>query len=264
MKSSNTKDLSELEEELRDYEGEDKVISSHEMARTLQEEKRPIEIKSGIQTLDECIGGFEGGELSVISGLTGNGKTLFDQTLTRNFADQGIKSLWFSYEVMPANFLKAFGEDLPLFYMPARLTENAIDWISTRISEAILKYEIRAVFVDHLHFIVEMSRNSNLSIEIGAVMRAIKKMAVKFNIAFFLIAHPTKVKPDMELGIGDIRDSSFVAQEADNVFLIWRLLKKENQAILKIAKNRGRGVLEKKITLRKVGNFLEEVPRPQN
>lgn len=249
--------LIELEKKLYTYEGQDRVMSSHDMAQSLREEDKPIQIKSGIPTLDNHIDGYEGGELTIFSGITGNGKTLLAQTHTRNFDEQGVKSLWFSYEVMPANFLKAFGEDLPLFYMPARLTGNSITWLSTRIHEAKLKYNIKAVFVDHLHFIVEMNRG-NMSIEIGNVMRAIKKMALKFNVAFFLIAHTMKVKPDTELGIGDTRDSSFIEQEADNVFYIWRT-KKERQAILKIAKNRRNGVFEKKVTLFKVGSFLEEI-----
>jgi replicative DNA helicase len=257
MKDSDIKNLIEIEKKLYSYEGQDRIMSSHDMAKALREEDKPIQIKSGIPSLDKYIDGFEGGELIVISGLTGNGKTLLAQTLTQSFHNQGVRSLWFSYEVMPANFLKSFGENIPLFYMPARLLGNSITWLSTRIHEAKLKYQIRAVFVDHLHFIVEMNRG-NMSMEIGVVMRAIKKMALKFNIAFFLIAHTMKCKPETELGIGDTRDSSFIEQEADNVFYIWRT-RKERQAVLKIAKNRRKGVFEKKITLFKVGHFLEEL-----
>ncbi|MBE0427883.1 MAG: hypothetical protein IBX72_14715 [Nitrospirae bacterium] len=253
----NVKDLIEIEKRLFAYEGQDRVMSSHDLAQALREEDKPVRMESGIQKLDSYINGFEGGELTVISGLTGNGKTLFGQTLTKNFDDQGFKSLWFSYEVMPANFLKCFGEELPLFYMPARLIENSLTWINTRVHEAKLKYQINAVFVDHLHFIVTMNRG-NISVEIGAVMRALKKIALKFNVAFFLIAHTMKVKPETELGIGDTRDSSFIEQEADNVFYIWRT-KKERQAILKIAKNRRNGIFEKKITLYKISNFLQEL-----
>jgi replicative DNA helicase len=258
MANNDTKDLIELEKKLFTYEGQDRVMSSHDMAQALREEDQPILIKSGFPTVDLLTGGFQGGDLTIPSGITGHGKTLLCVTITRNFFAQGIYSLWLSFEVMSANFLKLFGDDLPLFYMPARLTENSLNWIETRVHEAKLKYGIKAVFIDHLHFIVSMNR-SNISIEIGQTMRAIKKMALKFNVCFFLIAHTQKIKPDIELGLGDTRDSSFIEQEADNVFYIWRT-KKERQAILKIAKNRRNGVFDKKITLYKVGNFLEELP----
>jgi replicative DNA helicase len=257
MRDDSTKNLIETEKKLYSYEGKDRVISSHVMSKAIREEDKPIVIQSGLPTLDHYIDGFQGGELTVISGLTGNGKTLFAQSLTKNFDEQGIRSLWFSYEVMSANFLNSFGEDLPLFYMPSRLTENSLSWINTRIHEGKLKYQIQAVFVDHLHFIVTMNR-SNISIEIGQAMRAIKKMALQYNVAFFLIAHTQKIKQDVELGLGDTRDSSFIEQEADNVFYLWRT-KKENQAILKIAKNRRNGIFDKKITLHKIGHYLEDL-----
>jgi len=256
-----TKEIIELEKKLYQYAGEDRILSSHDLAKSFREEDTPISIKSGIPSLDRYIDGFEGGELIVISGLTGNGKTLFAQTLTKNFADQGIKSLWFSYEVMPRNFLKSFGEDLPFFYMPARLRGSSLSWLTARIHEAKLKYEIKAVFVDHLHFLIQINKG-NLSVEIGAVVRELKKLALRFNLCIFLIAHTMKIKPEVELGLGDTRDSSFIEQEADNVFYIWRL-KKGNQAILKIAKNRRNGVFEKKIKLTKEGKFLVEVADEQ-
>lgn len=260
MTMEKIKDLIETEKKLYNYTGEDRILSSHDLEMAFRQEEKTISVKSGIPTIDKLITGFEGGELTVISGLTGNGKTLFNQTLTRNFAKQDINSLWFSYEVRPDNFLKCFGNKLPLFYMPARLNGNSIDWITTRIHEAKLKYEIKAVFIDHLHYLVDMNRH-NMSVEIGAVMRAIKKLALRFNVCFFLIAHTTKIKPETELGLGDTRDSSFIEQEADNVFYLWRLKKEgnQNQAVLKIAKNRRNGVFEKKILLIKAGNFLEEM-----
>ena len=95
--------------------------------------------------------------------------------------------MWFSYEVRQDNFLKTFGDKLPLFYMPARLTENSVDWITRKIHEAKLKFEIKAVFVDHLHYLIDMNRR-NVSVEIGAVMRSLKKLALKFgSVEAFII-----------------------------------------------------------------------------
>jgi replicative DNA helicase len=142
--------------------------------------------------------------------------------------------------------------------MPAKLKGNSIDWITERIHEAKVKYRVQAVFVDHLHYLVDMSRHS-ISIEIGSVMRSIKKLALRFNVCFFLIAHTTKIRPDTELDLGDTRDSSFIEQEADNVFYIWRKPHRANEATLKIAKNRRYGVFNQKIPLIKIGHFLGEL-----
>ena len=255
---NDTQKLIELERKLYEYKGNDRILSSYDLEESFRQEDKTIGIKSGIPTLDKYIDGFEGGELTVISGLTGNGKTLFAQTLTSNFANRGVQSVWFSYELRSDNFLKSFGNELPLFYMPAKLRENSVAWITTRIHEAKLKYGISAVFVDHLHYLVDMSRHT-MSVEIGAVMRSVKKLALRFNLCFFLIAHTMKIKPDTELDLGDTRDSSFIEQEADNVFYIWRKAKNPNEAVLKIAKNRRLGVFGKKVQLIKTGNFLGEL-----
>lgn len=255
----------EMEKKLANYEGEDQVISSHDLyKKLLQKKERTVSLKFGIPTLDLLIGGTTGGELNVVSGITGHGKTLLCQTFTPAFAGQGGHSLWFTYEVPTLKFLKQFGEDIPHFYMPSLLKSTSLEWIKQRIYETKLKYGIDAVFVDHLHFLADVMMMKNPSLEIGQVMRTLKRWALEFNVVFFLIAHTTKLKPETELDLGDTRDSSFIEQEADNVFYIWRQKKVERGSILKIAKNRSNGVMGKKIYLKKIGKILGEVTEAYN
>ena len=248
--------LIDKEKKLYLYEGDDKIISSHEMQEIILSQKnRDFNIGSMSPKLDEALGGFEGGEVIVVSGLTGQGKTLWCQSLTRNFHLHGINSTWFSYEVTPKWFLRAFGDTLPMFYLPAKLKDNTLEWLSDRIYEGKLKYDSRVVFIDHLHFLVDMRTRNNMSLEIGFTMRYLKKIAIEHNICIFLIAHTAKAKLDVEPDIDSLRDSSFVGQEADSVLMIWRDPKSENEALLKVVKNRKRGVFAT-IPLIKIGGFL--------
>ena len=256
--------LIETEKKLSEYKGEDEVLSSWELRDLLKEQnkdKKEVILFSGIPSLDSLIQGFQGGELNVFSGLTANGKTLLAQTLTKNFDEHGEKSLWFTYEVRPSQFFYQF-DSLPLFYLPKVLKDNNLNWLYYRVWEAKIKYGIKAVFIDHLHFLVDMKRH-NISLEIGAVMRSLKKIALHFNLVFFLIAHTQKIRLETEPDNNDLRDSSFVAQEADNVFFVWRVPDKENQpknqSVLKISKNRRYGIMNKKIKLIKVGKYLQEL-----
>ncbi len=249
--------------DLKNYNGEDRVVTSYDMLQYLEETgKRPIAFKSLFPTLDKYIGGFVGGEVTTISGVPGDGKTLFAQSLTMSFARQRIMSLWFSFEVQPFQFLDSFGLDLPKFTMPLTLQTNSILWLEERIIEAKQKYDIKAVFIDHLHFIIDIFMKQNLSISIGAVMRQLKQnIAIKHGLVVFLIAHTTKTKIDEEEGLemGHIRDSGMVAAESDNIFFIWRVTDVENGAILKIAKDRKQGTRNKVIKLVKGENFLREM-----
>jgi len=246
-------------QDLSIYSGLDEVVSSHQLKEELKEKyKNLVYHKTKFPTLNELIGGFLGGEVCVVSGITKHGKTLFCQTLTCHFSESQVPCLWFTYEVPVMQFLFQFGEDLPHFYMPKILKDKNLDWIYDRIKEAKAKFNIKVIFIDHLHFLADIMIKTHPSLEIGRVMRTLKRWAVDLEITIFIVAHTHKIKPDQELDTGDVRDSSFIEQEADNVFYIWRSKNKENEAILKITANRGRGVMNKKITLFKKGNYLVE------
>jgi replicative DNA helicase len=248
----------ELFSQLRDYQGEDKVVSFEEAKKRSESRSHDFNLKTKLPKLDEIIEGFESGDLVVISGPTGQGKTTLAQTLVRSFSDNGIKSLFFSFELGAKEFLSKFGAVLPDGYMPASTstTSKKIAWVSQRIIEAIAKYEIKVVFIDHLHFLFGLSELYNPSFEIGAAVRELKTLARRYGITLFLLCHLTKVRPENRVGLDDIRDSSFIAQEADQVIVIWRLPAKQseivrrregtswtNEAIISVEKNRRTGKL---------------------
>lgn len=247
---------------LAEYDGPDKVISSVEMADYISElakERREVILQSRIPSIDNLIHGFWGGELTILSGETGNGKTLFAQSLTYEFFMQDRACLWFTYEVQPEQFLKQFNSPVPIFFMPMELRAKNLKWLEDRILEGVLKYKLSAVFVDHLHFLIDLQKGSNMSLEIGFVMRELKRIALKFNVAFFLLAHTNRIKLEGEPDVDSLRDSAMVGCEADNVLFIWRLRNTDNQAMIKIAKNRRFGVMGKKVKLQKQGKYLVEV-----
>ena len=272
VKSKTDREIEILEQQknLLGYMGSDKIISSHEkfeeIKKAEQADKINFRIMSGISFLDEMIEGFRLGTVNVVSGPTGEGKTTWAQTLTSNFSKQGINSVWFSFEVMPAEFFSKFGNNVPLFYLPKEMPEQTnLSWMRQRILEAQAKYNAKVVFIDHLHYLSEMqglNTQEKTSLLIGDIMRKVKKMANDLEIAIFLIAH-LKSEAGGQAQItkcytkDDIRDSSFVKQEADTVMMIWRKRERgsppgaqdidvnwhysENTAILNFDKNRRTG-----------------------
>lgn len=261
---SNIDELIETDRRLATYDGEDAVVESRKLLAKLRERERqinPVSMSSGIGALDYHIQNFRGGELTTISGPTGHGKTLFAATLTSAFADQGFKSVWFPYEVTGQHFLELFGDDLPVFFLPQVMAENHLKWVRERIHEAIIKYQVTAVFIDHLHYLIDLAKMDQPSLRLGSIMRQLHSLAGEFNISIFLIAHLAKVPDDREPNIHDIRDSSFIPQESDNVFIIWRRQDEQtgimtDEARLKIVKNRRFGAVGHKIYLQKHGPYL--------
>jgi len=252
-------------EDLKGYAGEDQIISSHEMEVKLESEHHQLlSLKSRIPSLDKATQGFEGGELVTISGPTKGGKTLLAQTLTKAFVAQQEYPLWFSFEVPPHQFLSQFRE-LPLFYLPAKLKVHVLPWVEERIMEGFLKYRTRVVFIDHLHFLFDMGKVRNPSLEIGTLVRRLKTIAVDNNFIIFLIAHTTKGKNEPNLSYESIRDSSFISQESDVVLIICRTPDRgENTAKLSIEFSRRTGVFECMVNLRKIDGYLmEEIEREE-
>lgn len=241
----------EAEQRLLEYDGEDQVLPSSELLkRIIADRPKGEKIMSKIPTLDRTIGGFYPGQLIVVSGVTGHGKTTLCQTFTKNMSEQLTNPLWFSYEVNDEDFINTFHPDYRQhIYMPAKLKDNTLVWLEERIVESMVKYETAVVFIDHIHYLVQMNSRQNMSFVIGECVRGLKQLAIKHNIIVFLIAHMTKTRPEEEPGLGHTRDSSFIEQEADTVLYVWRHNEDKYLTICKVAKNRKRGIIDEKIAL---------------
>ncbi len=242
------------------YKGQDQIISSFDLMEMLKHTKDSDVIHSKLPLLDYHLeGGFEGGELIALSGPPKSGKTLMMQSLTFNFLEQKKKTLWFQYEVTPRRFLKTFGDDVPLFYLPQKLEAYDLNWIRKRILEALVKHGISVVVIDHLHFLFDIISQKNTSLQIGNVIRFLKQIAVDYNLIVFLLCHMKKVSFEKEPSDDDIRDSSLIGAESDTVLIIWRESGTENEAILKIRYARRSGVRDKKIRIAKLNGVLRQI-----
>lgn len=220
-----------LKEEIRlsTYAGDDRIVSSLELAEDLKKtEKAVFGLKTKVPTLDRLLDGVEAGELVLVTGPTGEGKTTLLMSITKNIAEQNINSCWFTLEVTPRQFLNKLMkscEQLPLFYLPNQNIENHILWIEERIIEAKVKYNTQVVFIDHIHQIFSLQRvSNNISLEIGDLVAKIKDIAIRHNLVVFLIAHcrddsqNTNREPRKE----DIRDSGLISRLADSIIGVWR------------------------------------------
>jgi len=181
--------------------------------------------------------------------------------MTVNFAKQGKPALWFTYEVPARQFLSQFPE-LPMIYMPRQLKAYAMDWLEERIKESFLKYRTRIVIIDHLHYLFDIQRSKNPSIDIGAIIRKLKGIAVSQEMIVFLLCHTTKGKESGALSYENIRDSSMVSQESDTVLMVKRTPNDgENTARVRVEFHRRTGVLEKVVNLQKQRGLLYEADK---
>lgn len=252
------KKLLEKEEQMSNYGGRDRIVSSIELAKELKEtDSSMFTVSTGIASMDRILGGgVEAGELIIVTGPTGEGKTTLLMTITRNMAKDKVNSVWFTLEVTPRQFLQKLTKaspgmpqpEMPFFYIPRSVIEDAdedyvkewekkhrrtyemIDWLEDKIIEAKVKTEkdgkaLKAVFIDHIHQIFSLIKSNNVSLEMGDMVARIKNIAIIHNLAIFLIAH-TKDDPQgtmREPRKEDIRDSGLISRLADAIIGVWRI-----------------------------------------
>jgi replicative DNA helicase len=168
------------------------------------------------------------------------------------------------------------------------------EWLKKHCQEAKDKHGCKIVLIDHLHFLVDMNTKQNMSLNIGAFMRKLKQeIAIRLGMGVVRIAHQAQSREGDKASIYAIRDSSFVAQEADSVIIVTRrknygqdekeklkkkygedkflsVIKPEDEgdiddpysagfAIVTIERTRRTGIFEAKKLFQKVGHFLQEV-----
>ena len=218
------------------------IFSYSELLEKLAKEPKTPMTPTGNGGLDELLsGGFEDGRLYVLSAPTKNGKTVMAQTFMYNLAQNNQASLMFSYEMGWQEIVSKFQDmdnvtgntktNLPM-YLPMELHrgggELQFQWLYEAIKKAKEEQNIKLAIIDHLHFLLPLKDFRNTSFIIGGIVREIKRIAISVGVPIILIAHTTKLKDDKKPDLSDIRDSSFIAQEADVVMMMYRK-KNENE-----------------------------------
>lgn len=212
----------------------------YDLVDRIKKEPPAIKTPTGLKKLDDIIGGFEGGRLYVLSAPTKNGKTTLAQTLMFNQALAGFGSIFFSFEMGWKEVTKKFQKmeelvksqvELPLF-IPIDIHRESGDLQLDWIVDSIIKCKkqnptLSLVVIDHLHFLLPLSELKNTSFVIGGIVRKLKRIAVSLEISILLISHVKKISDDKVPTFNDIRDSSFITQEADVTMMMWRLKSKE-------------------------------------
>jgi replicative DNA helicase len=258
------------------YKGADRWVHFSEYQKNRSENaNKGIKFTTGWTEFDALTEGIMTSELMVVSGMEGNGKSLFCRSLAARLVSQGIPVGFMSWEGNILDALKPFEKlqrkDAPLF-VPLALEAGNPSWVVEECYRFKAKHDGRVVILDHLHYLVDMNMQQNFSLNIGAFLRTlVKDVCNGMNMTVILVAHQQNVDTKKtEPGIETVRDSSFLRQEPDLFITVHRQsdpTEEQNKniqsktyqsgyAMVKIDKARRSGTYRHRLTFQKQGSWL--------
>ena len=244
-------------------------------------------IETRIYELDEALdGGLMLGQVCLLSGKRGDGKSTFMSQLIADAIDQGFGTFIYSAELPDYQFkdwlnTQVAGEENlvehknrygKIKYVVKNDVQEQIDkWYSGKafiydnsftdehpdreldlikiIERTIKNEDVKLVCIDNLMTAMESVKSQNeLYLAQGRFVGNLKKLAIKYNVAVILVAHPRKQgkDSDREFDNDDVAGSADITNKVDIVLNYCRPKKEESyQRVLSLDKNRINGHLLK-------------------
>lgn len=240
-------------------------------------------IRTGVEELDKVIRGFAMGQLAILTGKRGDGKSTFMSQIIAEALDQNRSVFvysgeladfhfkrWLNYQLAGSRNLERyedqFGEES--YYLPDDASKAISEWYRGRayiydnnymvdgsefeslpetVERAIQQYNVQLICIDNLMTAMEkVTDNSNLYLAQSNFVGKLKAIAMKYSVVIVLVAHPRKASQNETLDDNDlVAGSSDITNKADIVIKYSRCdpEKYECDSLIKVTKNRIVGVL---------------------
>ena len=232
-------------------------------------------IKTNIPGIDRIIGGLVMGQVVLLTGKRGNGKSTFMSQLVCEALDQGENVFIYSGELADYHFKRWIDFQLAgtdhiksiqnvygdfEYTISDDVTRKISDWYKGRafiydnnwipddggefeslpetIEKVIKQYCVRLVCIDNLMTAMEtVQENDQLYLAQSNFVGKLKKIAVKYDVVVILVAHPRKTK--LEFDNDDVAGSADITNKADVVMSYQRVENDDScDSTLSITKNR--------------------------
>jgi len=214
---------------------------------------KPLGISTGFRSLDVMLGGFFGGEMTVVAGRPGMGKTQLVLQSGIEIARQGKHFHFISLEMTAEQLatrvisemtgisqsairrLKLTQDDIRRMQEASLLIQSLPFKIaSCRTPNELWAYismnkargEMDAFAIDYLQLMSGDGNSKSIrEQEVASISRTIKKCSTEFNIpaiALSQLSRAVESREDKEPMPSDLRESGSLEQDADNIIFIMR------------------------------------------
>lgn len=253
--TQNLEGLQRLQEVMELYEGEHKLIWSHELQQDMDANPKSEPHKTGLVLLDALSDGIREQQLITISAHSKHGKTAFGLFLMEVL--EQLHPVFIPLEQSAEELITQRvrnGYAIPRFLTPKRIAARVtVDWLEERMVEGIAKYNSRMIVIDHLGYIDDFGEDNrygreNLAYRLQKVMQSLRQMAIRWNVVVVLLCHIQQQDEGKPPTLSDLKGSSGILQESDKVWLLWikNEIKKKvriytTKVLLNVAANRQTG-----------------------
>lgn len=237
--------------------------------------------KTGIAKIDRTIGGLYFGQVGLLTGRRGEGKSTFASQICANVLDDGYSIFAYSGELPDFHFknwldLQIAGSDNieeylndyhePEYNIKPETRERISNWYRGRayifdnsvitendeeisllktIEEAICRYGVKFVLLDNLMTAIDVDIKDDLYLSQSKFVKKLKRIATKWEVFILVVAHPRK-ESSKELNNDSVSGSSDITNAVDIVFTYSRNTgenKDKYQSVIGVTKNRLTGKL---------------------
>lgn len=232
-----------------------------------------------LPSLNRLLKGHRMGEVTVLTGPTGCGKTTLLSQLSIDLCGQGVSTLWGSFEIKNTRLMhkmlnqlagrslqgdiKAFEgaadkfEALPMYFMRF-FGSTDVDEVLDAMEYAVYAYDVQHILLDNIQFMMAgQGRGFDKFERQDAALDKFRKFASQKNVHLTLVIHPRKEQEDVDLTLTSVFGTAKATQEADNVLILQRT---RGNSKLDVRKNRFDGTLGSiPLTFDSESNCLREV-----
>ena len=219
-------------------------------------------ITTGIPNVDHIIGGFFGGELTIVGARPGVGKSVFGMNVALEAAQKGFKVGICSREMTDIQFgqrvisystntdgmkirkAELTDEDwlkitdrldiastLPIEFL---FTIRTVEDLRAEVQRKHTRGEIDMLVVDYLQLMDTRDGFREDRLRVGHISKALKDMAVDFNIPVIALAQVKRYAGGARIkmpSLEDLKDSGNLEQDADGVIFLHRPYDEDDEYI---------------------------------
>lgn len=262
--------------ELQALQG-NKQVEAKTLAQVTKENKEKYfredttpKLMTGINAVDDLVGGLEGGDMIVIGARPGVGKSALVTQITSHFAQLGKKVGFYNLEMREKQVYERFvvsesgislsrlknavcflGDEEERFRKANEVLESRTNIIlntggGKKVSEIRnesrhMDYDI--IIVDYLQLLQpDSTYRGNRVAEVGNISKALKQMAMEFDIPVIALSQlnrASEARETKEPTMSDLREAGDIEQDASIIILLWNVNENDlTKKGIKVEKNR--------------------------